>query len=248
MTTPRWGPTEVAWACKSAGVDPSEVLTLLLENQVEAEAATPDAGLRAALLTDEEREELRRLLADARPAPWAWLDSEGSAAEDDYDELQDGNGEMVATGFSDDIRIKGEPSEANGLTTDGRLCAFLRNMAPRLLAATSSPAPLDVERLRHAIRAYLSKLPNANAGLKASPAIWVPSLSEEMAAPLAAEYGSGLPPLDHHGIRMQALTDALHAVHALNGDGYFEPNEPAIEAAENAIIRLRARLASEPTP
>jgi hypothetical protein len=47
--TPRWGPTEVAWACKSAGVDPSEVLTLLLENQVEAEAATPDAGLRAAL-------------------------------------------------------------------------------------------------------------------------------------------------------------------------------------------------------
>ncbi|HYI66361.1 MAG TPA: hypothetical protein VEW95_05520 [Candidatus Limnocylindrales bacterium] len=76
----------------------------------------------------EAEKEIRQLLGGARPAPWQWLDSEGSAAEDDYDELQDGHGEMVASGFSDDVVLDG-----SRLTTDGRLCAAMRNAMPAIL-------------------------------------------------------------------------------------------------------------------
>lgn len=98
----------------------------------------PDRGSASEVDLDE----LERLLAEARPGPWEWLDSEGTAAEDDSDELQDGYGETVATGFSDDIVLDGKR-----LTTDGRLCAALRNAAPALIAAARLAAPAD-ERLR----------------------------------------------------------------------------------------------------
>jgi hypothetical protein len=73
---------------------------------------------------------LRELLAGASAAPWQWLDSEGDLAEGD--ELQDGGGEMVATGFRDDL---GDNFAGQGGTalTDGRLCAVARNALPALL-------------------------------------------------------------------------------------------------------------------
>jgi len=83
-----------------------------------------------------ELDALEALLAGATDAPWQWLDSGGDV--DEYDELQDGRGEMVASGFRDDV--------LRSTVTDGRLCAALRNAAPDLLAAGRSGP--DVERLR----------------------------------------------------------------------------------------------------
>jgi len=65
--------------------------------------------------------DLRALAEAASPGPWQWLDSGG---EPDGDELQDGNGEMVATGFRDDLLPD---------VTDGRFCAAARNALPALL-------------------------------------------------------------------------------------------------------------------
>jgi hypothetical protein len=87
--------------------------------------------------TELDLEEGKRLLAEASAAPWDWLDSGG---EPEGDELQDGRGEMIATGFRDDY----------GLTTDGRLAAWLRNAAPDLIAAAEREA-----KLRAALRELL---------------------------------------------------------------------------------------------
>lgn len=73
--------------------------------------------------------ELRRLEAAATPGPWQWLDSGGDPGG--FDELQDGHGEQIATGFRDDINLDGPPP---GHMTDGRLCAAMRNALPDLLA------------------------------------------------------------------------------------------------------------------
>jgi hypothetical protein len=96
-------------------------------------------------LSASELDRLEELLAGATDAPWQWLDSGHDPGE--YDELQDGHGEMVAGGFRDDINLDGPPP---GETTDGRLCAALRNAAPALIAAAREP--LDVERLAKAAR------------------------------------------------------------------------------------------------
>jgi len=71
-------------------------------------------------------ETLRRLLDTAAPRPWQWLDSGGGET---YDELQDGAGEQIATGFRDDLGLDGHP----GRMTDGRLCAAAVNALPALL-------------------------------------------------------------------------------------------------------------------
>lgn len=63
---------------------------------------------------------LRELERAATEGPWRWLDGNG----DDDDEIQDGRGEMVATGFRDDLLPD---------ITDGRLCAAARNALPALL-------------------------------------------------------------------------------------------------------------------
>jgi hypothetical protein len=69
---------------------------------------------------------LRRLLEGTSEAPWEWLDGDDSDPENPGDELQDGRGEMVATGFRDQyLRDK---------VTDGRLAAAARNALPALLA------------------------------------------------------------------------------------------------------------------
>ncbi len=93
-------------------------------------------------------DELKRLLAGARDAPWQWLDGDG----DEPDELQDGHGEFVAGGFTDDVLPD---------VTDGRLCAALRNAAPNLIAAareaherSAGAAPLDVELLEFALHEH----------------------------------------------------------------------------------------------
>jgi hypothetical protein len=77
-------------------------------------------------------EALRRLLEGASAAPWEWLGSDGEVDEDGnrLEELQDGHGEMVASGFRDDINLYGP---GPGTTTDGRLCAAMRNALPALL-------------------------------------------------------------------------------------------------------------------
>jgi len=72
-------------------------------------------------------ERLRALLAGASEAPWQWLDSGGETLE--YDELQDGRGEMVAAGFRDDLGDR----DGYVALTDGRLCAETRNALPALL-------------------------------------------------------------------------------------------------------------------
>lgn len=97
---------------------------------------------------------LRELEAAATPGPWQWLDSGGDPDEDD--ELQDGRGEMVASGFRDDILPE---------ITDGRLCAEARNHLSALLdVAEAARALLDpsapgrhTER-REALRAALERL------------------------------------------------------------------------------------------
>lgn len=79
----------------------------------------------------------RALLDGASPAPWQWLNSGGEP--DECDELQDGNGEMVASGFRDDL---GDNFAGQGGTalTDGRLCAAARNAMPTLLDAAEAVA------------------------------------------------------------------------------------------------------------
>ena len=94
--------------------------------------------------------ELRALLAGASPAPWEWLDG-GNGEEGD--ELQDGQGEQVASGFRDDINLDAPRGAAPppGHITDGRLCAAMRNEIEALLderdAAIRRAASLDAARL-----------------------------------------------------------------------------------------------------
>ncbi len=40
-------------------------------------------------------------------------------------------------------------------------------------------------------------------------------------------------------VRRRALDDALAAVRRLNGNGHDEPSDPALDAAEQAISRLK---------
>ena len=85
----RWGATEVAWACKSAGVDPSEILTLLLENTERAvddrlreagyealatlDAAQPDTRLPDWLTPERLAEAMRR--SEAVPLGYGLADT-----------------------------------------------------------------------------------------------------------------------------------------------------------------------------
>lgn len=81
---------------------------------------------------------LERLLAVATPGPWEWLDGDF----ENPDELQDGHGEMVATGFRDQF--------LRDSVTDGRLCAAARNALPELIAAARR-----AERLAEVATDYL---------------------------------------------------------------------------------------------
>jgi hypothetical protein len=107
---------------------------------------------------------LERLLAGATDAPWQWLDSGGDPGE--YDELQDGNGEMVASGFRDDINLR-EPGTP-GQITDGRLCAEMRNNLSALIAR--------VRQLEDAARAVLPEVMEAELG----SAIDAPTIAQSM--------------------------------------------------------------------
>jgi hypothetical protein len=75
------------------------------------------------MTTDSAATRLRALDAGMRKAPWQYLEGTGSADPEEGDELQDGNGEMVANNFSDDILPR---------ILDGRGCAALRNALPAL--------------------------------------------------------------------------------------------------------------------
>lgn len=96
----------------AAGADPSDLETPLAPT-------TPDP-LRAAL------EDLRTLSDDASAGPWQWLDGGG----EHQDELQDGHGEMVASGFREDIVMDGKP-----LNRDGSFAAAAANYVRAALAA-----------------------------------------------------------------------------------------------------------------
>lgn len=91
-------------------------------------------ALRAALdaLGEPGLGELRELSEKATPGPWQWLDGDGESP----DELQDGHGEQIATGFREDIVIDGKP-----LTRDGTFAAACVNYVRDRLSAHSTPEP-----------------------------------------------------------------------------------------------------------
>ena len=76
-----------------------------------------------------EIERLRALLVLAAPRPWEWLDSGGDP--DEQDELQGSDGEMIASGFRDDLGCF--LPDGDEAMTDGRLCAAAVNALPALL-------------------------------------------------------------------------------------------------------------------
>ncbi len=80
-------------------------------------------------MTDDTLTRLRDIEKAASPAPWQWLESAHDGDENDGDELQDGHGEMVATGFREDIVFDGKR-----LNRDGTLAAIARNTFPETLA------------------------------------------------------------------------------------------------------------------
>lgn len=73
---------------------------------------------------DVKPEDLRRLSDAASPGPWQWLDGDGESP----DELQDSNGEMIATGFREDIDIGNGP-----LNRDGSFAAAAANYVRSLI-------------------------------------------------------------------------------------------------------------------
>lgn len=87
-------------------------------------------------MADDALTRLRGLLAGASEAPWQWLDSGGEP--DQHDELQDGRGEMVASGFRDDLLSFPGVLDGREALTDGRLCAEARNALPALLAVAEA--------------------------------------------------------------------------------------------------------------
>jgi len=86
---------------------------------------TPEDVLREALAAVVE---LRALSEASAPGPWQWLDG-----EDEGDELQDGHGEMVATGFRENLVLNGKP-----INRDGSFAAAAVNYVRAALSSSES--------------------------------------------------------------------------------------------------------------
>lgn len=92
--------------------------------------------------------DLRTLSDAASPGPWQWLDGDGES----YDELQDGRGEQIATGFREDTVLDGQP-----INRDGSFAAAAANYVRAAIATARATAP----DLRAALEAVIESWEDA---------------------------------------------------------------------------------------